>query len=64
MEMKIAAEMSLRRRQHDRLLLGVANRDRQALKAAFFGSSVPGGADGRKQVAASHALRFGMNGRR
>jgi hypothetical protein len=38
MERQIAAEISLRRQQHDRLLLEVANRDRKALKATMFGN--------------------------
>jgi hypothetical protein len=38
MEMQIAAEMTLRRRQHDRLILGAANRDRKTLKAALLGN--------------------------
>lgn len=38
MEMQIAAEVSLRRREHDRALIGVANRDRKTLKATVFGN--------------------------
>jgi hypothetical protein len=37
-EMQIAAEMTLRRRQHDRLILGAATRDRKTLKAALLGN--------------------------
>jgi hypothetical protein len=38
MDMQIAAEITLRRRQHDRLVIGAANRDRKALKAALLGT--------------------------
>jgi hypothetical protein len=37
--MQIAAEISLRRRQHDRADLGIINRDRKTLKAGLLGNS-------------------------
>ena len=38
MDMQIAAEITMRRRQHDRAALGTVNRDRKTLKAALFGN--------------------------